>query len=122
MAAQLGDYILRTWHLPWSWGSVDCTIWVADWCVAHWGIDPADGWRGTYSSEAEMRGLTGGDLVGFLDRECCLPVRGAARDGDVGVIAIAGHRVAAIRHGGKWAFRKPHGVGIVRARALRIWG
>ncbi|AGT09312.1 DUF6950 family protein [Paracoccus aminophilus] len=122
MAARVGDYIRQSWHRPWSWGEVDCTIWVADWCRLHWDLDPAARWRGRYATEVEMRRITGGNLPGFLARECPLPQRAAAREGDVAVIAVAGHEVAAIRHGEKWAFRKPHGVGLVRAEAIQIWG
>lgn len=122
MAAVVGEYIQRTWDRPWSWGTVDCTIWVADWCLEHWGVDPASRWRGVYDSEDGAAAIIGNGLFEFVSRDSGIPVRTEAREGDVAVIEIASHQIAAIRFGEKWAFRKPNGVGIVRAEPLMIWG
>lgn len=123
MAERLEDYIRRTWGLPWRWGVIDCTMWPADWCIVHWGFDPAAGFRGTYSDEAGAAALVGdGKLVALIDGEIGQLRRSEARDGDVGVIQIADRQVGAIRHREKWAFRRPNGVGIVRGGALAIWG
>lgn len=120
-------FVAMTADRPWRWGVQDCTIWVADWCVARWGIDPAAAWRGRYDSEAEAEaaiaeagGLAAlvGPTLGFLDARDPRD----AQPGDVGIIRAAGREVAAICTGQMWAFRTPAGIGEARCTALRVWG
>lgn len=117
----LGDYIQQTSRLPWSWGAVDCTLWVADWVLLRTGVDPAAALRGTYGTEAEADALIAGGLVTVVDAQGALTRTDAPQAGDVGVIAVMGREVAAIHAGDGWAFRHPEGVGIVRAEPLAAW-
>lgn len=117
----LGRYIRTSWHRPWAWGQVDCTLWVADWCLARSGRDPAALWRGRYETGAQMRAIIGGSLAGFLRTACPLPLTDNPRSGDAGVIRVTGLEVAAILIGGQWAFRHPRGIGLKRATPLITW-
>ncbi|WP_272848015.1 DUF6950 family protein [Paracoccus saliphilus] len=122
IADQLDRYIRRSLDLPWAWGVQDCTIWVADWCMIRWGMDPAARFRGTYGTEAEAEALTGTGLVDLVAPEIPLPRKDVPEIGDIGVIEIAGRRVAAIWTGTHWTFRTPRGVSMSRRGAIAIWG
>lgn len=123
MVARVGDYIRATWGDAWAWGVVDCTMWPADWCALAWGFDPAASFRGAYNDSPGARAIIGDEmLVPTIDGEIGHLRRETAREGDVGVIYIGGCQVGAIRHQEKWAFRKPSGVGLVKADALAVWG
>ncbi|MDO5658283.1 MAG: hypothetical protein Q4G36_08175 [Paracoccus sp. (in: a-proteobacteria)] len=123
MAQGLGAYLAQGAGLPWIWGRSDCTIWVADWCMIHFGHDPAAGLRGCYDSEVGAEALIAAGLAQTI-APLMAPLREieAARAGDVGVIRIAGREVAAICTGEKWAFRTPRGLGEAPAKAIRMWG
>jgi hypothetical protein len=104
---------------PWRWGTVDCTMFVADWVQQRTGLDPAASWRGTYSTAREQRDMVaaaGGLLavvsvpmaaLGFVETE-------DPETGDVGVIrapiatedrGVVMHEVAAIRQRDLWVAR-----------------
>ena len=123
MAAAIDDYLTAATRLPWIWGTSDCTIWVADWCVRHFTHDPAAAFRGMYDDEAGAEKLIAAGLVRTIApwmvplRITCAPVAG-----DVGIIDIRGREVAAIWAGRRWAFRTPRGLGEVPARAIISWG
>lgn len=110
---------------PWEWGVQDCTIWVADWCVVRWGVDPAAAFRGAYATESEAVRLirNAGGLIGLV-----APSMGFTRektdacDGDVGVIDVLGRQTAGIFVGGKWAFRTKAGIGFMECQPLIVWG
>lgn len=123
MVADLTAYLAAGVQLPWEWGRTDCTIWVADWCVLHFGHDPAAAFRGCINDEAGAELLIGAGLASTI-RPWMTPLRvtdDPAR-GDVGVIDIRGREVAAIWTGRRWAFRTPRGLGEVPARAIISWG
>lgn len=117
----LGDYIQQTSRLPWSWGIVDCTMWVADWVLLQTGVDPAVALRGSYASEEEADGLVADGLVPVIEAQGVLTATDAPQANDVGVIEVMGRQVAAIHAGEGWAFRHPEGVGVVRAEPLAAW-
>lgn len=79
---------------PMVWGTCDCAMWVADWCVLVTGRDPAAAWRGRYDSERgylRMIARLPGGLIGMADRGAAsVGIRqidpAAARPGDVGAI------------------------------------
>jgi hypothetical protein len=48
-----------------EWGRWDCALAVCDAIRAFTGVDPGAPYRGTYSTEAEARAITGGDLGKF---------------------------------------------------------
>ncbi|SMO78665.1 DUF6950 family protein [Paracoccus laeviglucosivorans] len=122
MSADLAAYVQATAGLPWAWGKQDCTIWVADWCVLRWGIDPAARLRGKYDSETGALALTSCGLVVAVAPEIVLPRKVIPSEGDIGVIEFRGRQVSAIWSGSHWLFRTPRGVGMTRCAALSIWG
>lgn len=117
-----GEYVQRTAGLPWQWGVQDCTVWVADWCRLRWGIDPAESYRGRYSSETEALALTATGLAATVAPHVALRVKDAPDTGDIGVIEVAGRQVAAIWSGAHWLFRTQRGVGMARRAAIKVWG
>lgn len=120
--ADLWGYVQRTAMLPWRWGVQDCTIWVADWCVERWGIDPAARYRGCYDSEDGALRLTAAGLVAVVEPEIPLTRKDAPGEGDIGVIEFRGQQVSAIWSGQRWLIRTPRGVAELRAPAIAIWG
>jgi hypothetical protein len=124
MAESLTAFIARTGDLPFIWGERDCTLWVADWCVRHFGFDPAHFYRGTYDNEAQANALTGGDLAAFVAPELAkhLVRKEPPSDGDIAIIAAYGREIAAIRQGRFWAIKTENGLAHLRARAIAIWG
>ena len=122
--ADLAAYLAAARARAWAWGRHDCTIWVADWCLLRWGIDPAQGLRGAYATEAEARALTAPGLVATVaPRMQGLAVTHAPRPGDVGVILVRGDEVSAIRAAGqRWAFVTPGGLALARCDHVMAWG
>ena len=118
----LSEYVQRTAVMPWAWGSQDCTIWAADWCLLRWGFDPARRYRGRYDTERGARLLTACGLAVRVGPEIPLPVKAAPDAGDLGIIEVAGRQVAAIRSERHWLFRTPRGVGFAQREAIMIWG
>lgn len=108
MVAALDDWLTRAMDLPWVWGRTDCTMWVADWCVQHFGHDPAAAFRGMYDDEAGAEGLIIAGLAQTI-RPWMAPLRVTDTPvrGDVGVIDVRGRQVSAIWTGRRWAFRTP---------------
>lgn len=61
----LHDLIVRRRAIPMEWGKHDCCLWVADAVLAMTGFDPAEHYRGTYSSpQGALRRLVAQDAVG----------------------------------------------------------
>lgn len=121
-APDLGAYVQRTATLPWQWGAQDCTIWVADWCLIRWGIDPAARYRGRYDDEAGALTLISAGLLETINPEIPLRRMDDPAEGDIGVIEIMGRQVAAIWSGRHWLFRTPRGIGMTSRSAIAIWG
>lgn len=118
-----GEYIRRTATLRWEWGVQDCTIWVADWCIERWGIDPAAAFRGSYGTEAEAEDIIFAGLANIVSPAMYfLREKDDPESGDVGIIKIKGRQVSAIRNCGAWWFRTPRGVACLTARPLIAWG
>lgn len=123
MADAIDRYLTAGASLPWIDGQTDCTMWVADWCVLHFGFDPAANFRGTYHDSAGAARLTASGLAATIAPHMA-PLRAtdAPLRGDVGIIDIRGQQVAAIWTGTRWAFRTVRGLGEVPARAIISWG
>lgn len=122
MAPDLGAYVRRTADLPWVWGVQDCTMWVADWCLERWGMDPAARYRGCYSDEAGAAAILAGGMLAVISPEIPFVPKQSAAEGDIGVIEIVGRQTAAISTGAHWMFRTPRGIGMAVRPALAIWG
>lgn len=97
-------------------------MWVADWCIARWGVDPAASYRGRYDSRAGAEALTARGLVETISGVIGLAGKIDPDEGDVGVIEVQGRHVCAIWTGAHWLFRTPRGVGMTGGPALAVWG
>ncbi|MBO9589525.1 hypothetical protein [Devosia sp.] len=115
------------------WGATDCSLMVADWCLANGHDDPAASWRGQYGDEASCRALVAerGDLVAVLDA-CAISV-GLKRihEPEFGCVAVVGSKSnaerqwAAIWNGARWAVWLGNADGVqwqpMMAKGLTMW-
>ncbi|MDW9415141.1 hypothetical protein GOB15_12075 [Sinorhizobium meliloti] len=117
------------------WGGVagdDCTTFCGTWLRESVGVDPAEVYRGTYSTAEgahEILARAGG-LVAFA--AAALEPLGFVRtedpqDGDVGVVlapaGMAGVKeVCAVRFGPLWALLAPSGVIAKKLDHVAAWG
>lgn len=46
----LAEHLRLGASTPFVWGLTDCFLWAADWTLAQRGLDPAEPWRGRYST------------------------------------------------------------------------
>jgi len=121
--ARLERFLGRTAATPHVWGLSDCSLMIADWCVANGHQDPASAWRGTYGTEAECRALitAQGDLAAVV--ASCARKAGlrAIREPELGAVAVIGsarntdRQWSAIWNGKRWAVRW------VSARGTPMW-
>lgn len=125
----LDVFLAERGALPWVWGSVDCSMVLADWAVANGHGDPLALYRGEYSDEA-------GALAIIVRRGGLLPIfsDGCARVGLVrvdersrGVMAVIGslnvptRQWGAIWDGSRWQVRNADGFAPLTAFALGMW-
>ncbi|MBS7542534.1 DUF6950 family protein [Ancylobacter oerskovii] len=112
----LRSFLIDHARREFAWGTEDCCLLIADWWRANHGVDPAAGWRGTYSTAAEKDALLareGG--VARIVRRLALDV-GAERTsdprpGDFGVVRVDRKHLGAIRApDGKWATKSLAGL------------
>ena len=125
MEQSLTAFLARTWEAPFVWGSSDCTLWVADWCVVRWTVDPAASFRSRYTTQAEAEMLIEDGLAETIRpfmRFAVEKTADAAEDGDVGVVLVDGKETGAIRTGGLWAIKTAAGTGAADFPAVAIWG
>jgi len=120
----------------WAWGGVsgdDCTTFAGSWVLAHAGIDPAAGVRGTYSTAAEAKAIV--DRFGGIAAlgAAMLEPHGFRRvqaplDGDVGIVSAvlgtdpencADGLIPGICFGPLWAVMSARGP---QVKALRFTG
>lgn len=118
----LGAFLERMTVEPFVDGASDCILTVADWIVLNGRPDPAEPYRGRYSTVRQRRKLIA---------EACgihaLMAGGAIRSGlkwteqpqrgDVGLIRIGRQKIAAICLGERWAMK---GDGLVVAAADEV--
>jgi len=65
----LNALITARQETPFEWGQNDCCLWAADAILAQTGEDPAEKYRGTYSSElGAFRAMKRNDKVDNTDR------------------------------------------------------
>jgi len=69
LSALLDGYLCEAGRRRWSWGDVDCFLFVADWIERITGIDCAGEYRGAYTTSREARRLIkdNGGPVAFAD-------------------------------------------------------
>lgn len=111
---------------PFSWGSHDCLMWLADWIVVARGIDPAADWRGRYRSAfAAARILKRrGGAIGHLD--ACLRPFGIARTetaarGDIAVLVAPEGKMGGIVLGRSVAVVGEAGLRVRRLPIVAAW-
>jgi Domain of unknown function (DUF6950) len=89
---------------PFVLGTMDCSLWCADWVQMQTGVDLAAEWRGTYSTEQQYQALllAKGGLVRVAAQALKLvaarriePVN--AKPGDIGIIVTTKGPALAIR-------------------------
>lgn len=100
------------------WGQFDCLMWLADWIKASRGVDPGDGWRGSYSSALGAARIIKeqGGMVSHVDaRLAPFGIRrtDTPRRGDIAVVRASEGEMGAIVHGGTVSCLTERGV-IVR--------
>lgn len=92
------EFVARNRTGAFAWGQRDCCIWPADFVRAATGIDPAEGWRGAYSTAWEARKIItreGGLLTVWRNR-----MRAFGPGADVGVALVNGRRMGGLQAGG----------------------
>lgn len=142
----LGDYLLSCGGKVRVASRYDCCTFPADWAIARGHPDPMRAWRRLYTSEAEAEAIIfdGGGLATLFAIgmwEAGVPeidpfprlgvgnlgphkIPGDLREGDIGVLEIAGDGAGAIYTGKRWALAAPRGIvcaSIERECVLRVW-
>lgn len=123
-AKTLGNVISESRNKPFEWGVNDCCLFAADCCIAVCGIDPAEPYRGTYTTEiGAKRALSKGH--GSLDSAfdaCFARVDAAmAMRGDICMHDTPDGAAMAVRWGGSWWALTPDGAARIDAKPLIVW-
>ncbi|WP_156461287.1 hypothetical protein [Devosia sp. Root436] len=111
--ARLETFIRLTHSRPFEWGTSDCSLMVADWCVENGHEDPASAWRGTYTTEAECRALIAqrGDLAAVVAACAAMARLKVLAEPELGAVAVVGSKSnpdrqwSAIWNGRRWMVR-----------------
>ncbi len=118
----LGDFLERMTIEPFVDGASDCILTVADWIVLNGHPDPAEPYRGRYSTARERRKLIA-EACGIHALMAGGAIRAGLRwtdqpqRGDVGLVRIGRRKIAAICLGERWAMK---GDGLVVAAADEV--
>ena len=125
----LAEYLTLAASRPWSWGTDDCCLFVADWVRLRTGVDGAAPWRGRYRTElgcARLLNRKGGLLV-LVSRgaEAAGLKQGEPAPGAVGVLEALTRQgpglVAGICVGRRWAVRAPAGLLFQSVTPVAVW-
>lgn len=113
---------------PFVYGSTDCALMPADWCLSECGIDPAKSIRGKYASESEWRALADaeGGLLSLWSRLGCesgLERIDAPALGDIGLVAFPGLGVFGAIKGQRlrWTVKLDRGLVGGEFEMLAVW-
>lgn len=128
MEVDLTAYLRAEAARPFQRGSADCITFGADWLKSRLGFDPMADWRG-YRTDAEANERMAGwggliRVVGRGMRRAGIPLTGDPQPGDVGMIAVAGLALGAIKTGRGWVTRLDDGLASLppeRVRVLAAW-
>jgi hypothetical protein len=120
---RLQQLVLDRMGARFAWGVHDCVLWAADAVAAQLGTDPAQGLRGTYSTERQARRLLAplGGMCGLATAVlgAPLPVPLLARIGDVGLLPCG---TMAVCGGETWLVLSRQGMGhVALAEAQQAW-
>ena len=133
--AAFEDFIVQSSRssVGFQWGISDCSLMVADWCMANGHDDPAAALRGTYHDEQQCRSLidASGDLVDVVSA-CAASARlKRINEPQFGCVAVVGsacrpdRQWAAIWNGARWAVWTVNGNRSewqpMMAKALCMW-
>lgn len=126
---QLGDYLAGAARKPFVWGAHDCSLWVADWVALRAGYDPAEPYRGRYTTARGCARLItrAGGLVALWGRAlAALQSIQCAEPGDVGIVHL--RRGDRLSHAGaictgpeRWAAFTEVGLSVGTATAVAAW-
>lgn len=122
MLQPLQTFIAKTGSLPFEYGQLDCSIWVADWCVIFFGHDPAAEFRGVFSTARESAALFKGRLIDVYDERLEIPRQEASVAGDVGIVELRRRHLGAIFTGAHWAIKTRDAVALLAVEPVAIWG
>lgn len=124
---QLQAFLVERSARPFTWGTDDCSLFLADWWRFVHGVDPAARVRGTYETEAECHTML--EREGGLLRLASRLANGAgmlsadgSHVGDFGIIGAGGTMIGGICTGSHWAIRNEGGIGMIPPpRILKAW-
>lgn len=124
MEDRLSRYLQAEAGRPFQRGRADCITFGADWLQLRLGFDPMAAWRG-YATDAEATELMAGwggivRVVGRGMRQAGLPRTRDPQPGDVGVIAIDGIGIGAIKTPRGWVTRLDDGLASLPAARVRV--
>lgn len=122
----LDEFLAEQVAHPWAWGTHDCSIVLAAWCMANGHADPASDLRGRYG-ESWLADLGWPDLLSLVSAlaakaalsPAAFPVRGAI--GVIGSRHRADRQWGAIHDGIFWRVRAGDSFVQMRAMALAMW-
>lgn len=138
MAARLDAieaFVDQQLELLWSWGTVDCSMMVADWVNRIAGKDPGASFRGQYHDEDTLRALIarrGGfmPMIGQVMDDLGFERTQSPHLGDVGLINVpfryggrlpAVQTISAIRHRNLWMVRGRDGIHFAEHPLITAW-
>lgn len=127
--ADLPAFLERHQQLVWSWGSVDCSLVLADWAIENGHSDPASSLRGTYSTAQEWKNIitSHGGLLPLVSDLCDRAGIVPTAELTVGTIAVIGSPLnierqwGAIYDGSGWLIRGESSFSPLTAHALGKW-
>lgn len=111
--ARFERFMAETMETRHAWGRSDCSLMVADWCMANGYTDPAAALRGAYTTEDECRSLVAlrGDLCAVVTDCAELAGLKPISEPQFGCVAVIGspsnadRQWSAIWSGHKWMVR-----------------
>ena len=108
-SADLAAHIRRGNDTPFALGSMDCSLWAAEWVRIRTGRDLAASWRGQYSTRREYMRLLlwDGGLVRVTARAmkavgASIIAPGEALPGDIGIVMTTDGPAIAVRGPKDW--------------------
>lgn len=122
----LPDFLRAQAATPFVDGGSDCVLMACDWVRQQRKVDPARRWRGAYATRLEALRIiaAGGGLEALaVDAmaEAGLAETSDPMPGDIGVVAMQGETVMAIRTWVAWATKTRRGLVVDQAAVLRAW-
>lgn len=107
-------------------GTLDCGLWLADWCQREIGVDPGHEIRGRYRTVDEAKALLGVSslpmVFGRLCRRAGIRLTARPAYGDICMIELGGSVRGAIRTAGYAVLAQGAGISrINRARLVAAW-